>query len=455
MRVILLASLILSTLCGAPHRVLYITHSAGFRHESIPVSVDALRDIGARTGRFELVATEDLTELNAETLQTFDAVLFFTSGELPLQDFQKAALLDFVRRGGGFAGFHSATDTLYSWSEYGELIGGYFDGHPWAQEARVNIEDPDHPATRALKSPLTLTEEFYQFRDFSRDRVRVLMTLDVTSVDLMAAGAHTGTRDFPLAWASTFGTGRVFYSALGHFDATWKKPEVQSILDGALAWILRDVDGTAEPRPPVHPRIAEHGVGNAATLNPRDTISPGSLITIFGADLTEGAVMSSTPPAYSRGLAGTTVSLDGIPLDLLYAGPGQINAMAPVSLSPESRTARLQIFTPRSSAEATVTIAGTSPGIFTTSSMADSVITVWATGLGSTFEGFEASIGGFPAKVLYAGFAPGLPGLVQVNLEIAREVPRGLQRIELRPAAGPPVSTEASLPAVQQNSVNP
>jgi uncharacterized protein (TIGR03437 family) len=87
--------------------------------------------------------------------------------------------------------------------------------------------------------------------------------------------------------------------------------------------------------------------------------------------------------------------------------------------------------------------------------MADSVITVWATGLGSTFEGFEASIGGFPAKVLYAGFAPGLPGLVQVNLEIAREVPRGLQRIELRPAAGPPVSTEASLPAVQQSSVNP
>ena len=61
-------------------------------------------------------------------MRNYDAVYFFTSGELPLSDQQKADLLDFVRQGKGFGGSHSATDTLYTWPEYGDMIGGIFDG---------------------------------------------------------------------------------------------------------------------------------------------------------------------------------------------------------------------------------------------------------------------------------------------------------------------------------------
>ena len=128
--------------------------------------------------------------LTAENLRNYDAVYFFTSGELPLSDQQKADLLDFVRSGKGFGGSHSATDCLYTWPEYGEMIGGYFDGHPWAQEASVDVEDAQSPLLPGAAPAFRFIEEFYQFRDFSRDRVRVLLTLDTGSVDMAAPGIN-------------------------------------------------------------------------------------------------------------------------------------------------------------------------------------------------------------------------------------------------------------------------
>jgi len=58
---------------------------------------------------------------------------------------EKTALLDFVRSGGGFLGVHSATDTFYSWPDYLDLIGGYFNGHPWHQAVTIEVADPSDP----------------------------------------------------------------------------------------------------------------------------------------------------------------------------------------------------------------------------------------------------------------------------------------------------------------------
>src|SRR5690349_18998242 len=131
---------------GATKRVLYLTATYGFRHsDSIDASVEVFQQIAKETGALEVVHSEDISLINADTLRDFDAVYFFTSGELPFSDRQKADLLAFVRSGKGFGGSHSATDTLYTWPEYGELIGGIFDGHPWAVEAAVDVEDPQNP----------------------------------------------------------------------------------------------------------------------------------------------------------------------------------------------------------------------------------------------------------------------------------------------------------------------
>jgi type 1 glutamine amidotransferase len=214
-----------------------MTHSAGFVHDSIPTSCAVMQALAARSGQFEVLCSEDLSLIAADSLQNFDILYFFTSGELQLSDQQKADLLAFVRDGKGFGGVHCATDTLYTWPEYGDLIGAYFNGHPWAQEVSINIEDPDDPAVRALAPSFRIVDEIYQFRNFSRDRVHVLMSLDTTSVDLNAPEVAREDGDFPLAWRRNYGQGRVFYTALGHFSETWLDERFQTMLLNALIWL--------------------------------------------------------------------------------------------------------------------------------------------------------------------------------------------------------------------------
>jgi uncharacterized protein len=262
------AALILLPLCSIHaadvKRVLYVTATAGYRHASIETSRDVLAGVAARTGRLEIVPTEDLSLLSADTLRGFDAVFFFTSGELDLSAQQKSDLLEFVRSGKGFGGVHSATDTLYTWPEYGDLIGAYFDGHPWVQNAGVVIEDVDNPLVRFLAPRFEIVEEYYQFRDFSRGRVHVLARLDTSTVDLNAEGVHRDDGDFALAWTRAYGDGRVFYTALGHFDETWLDPRFQSLIGNALLWLTgQDILSsyaipTHDSRPPTLPRPPRH-----------------------------------------------------------------------------------------------------------------------------------------------------------------------------------------------------
>jgi type 1 glutamine amidotransferase len=218
---------------GAPPvRVLMLTATAGFRHDSIAAARQAMMALGSTTGEFSITPTEDLAALSAPNLVSYD-VLFFalTSGELPLVEQQRGAILAFVSGGKGFIGAHSAADTLYSWPEYGTLVGAYFKEHPWTGPATVVVEDGSHPATAGLGDRFTLSEEFYTFRDNPRPTVQVLLRLDASSVG--ASG------DYPLAWAHAFGAGRAYYNALGHFAETWRDERFQRQLAGAIRWAAR------------------------------------------------------------------------------------------------------------------------------------------------------------------------------------------------------------------------
>jgi type 1 glutamine amidotransferase len=248
MRVILSSALILAFIasCGgddtpaspspAPQppqsnaiRVLMVTATAGFRHDSIDAARMVLASLASTTGEFRVTATEDLSTLTSSGLAAYD-VLFFalTSGELPLSAEQRSAILGFVSGGGGFLGAHSATDTLYGWPEYGEMIGAYFREHPWTQQGTVVVEDGSHPAAAGVGSQFSINEEFYTFRENPRPRVQVLLRLD--------AGSVGASGDYPLAWTRAHGRGRVYYNALGHFSGTWQDTRFQRQLRGAIAW---------------------------------------------------------------------------------------------------------------------------------------------------------------------------------------------------------------------------
>lgn len=220
-------------------KVLYLTHSAGFKHAVLPVSEEIFKELGVKTGAFEATVTQDCSLISKEGLKPFDAVIFYTTGELPISDEQKQALIDFVKSGKGFVGIHSATDTFYKWAEYGEMIGGYFDLHPWHQEVTVKVEDTKHPATKHLGASFKITDEIYQFKNFSRAHVRVLLSLDISSVDLTKKEVRRTDKDFALAWTRDYGKGRVFYTALGHRPEVWRDERFQKHLLGGLQWAMK------------------------------------------------------------------------------------------------------------------------------------------------------------------------------------------------------------------------
>src|SRR4029077_18034223 len=126
----------------------------------------------------------------ARNLDDFDAVAFFTDGDLDMDESQKADLLAFVRDDGKrFLGIHSAAITFLSWPEYGKMLGGSFDGHPWGEfNAPLVVEDPAFPGMRHLPREFTLKDEIYQIKDFSRDRLRVLLRLNASKIDLSKKG---------------------------------------------------------------------------------------------------------------------------------------------------------------------------------------------------------------------------------------------------------------------------
>ena len=216
--------------------VLYLTEPAAWVHTVLPVAEEVMRALGETPDTFDVTVIRSAEQITKETLTNYDVVAFNTTGELPMAASKQQSLLEFVRNGGGFVGVHSATDTFYEWPEYGEMLGGYFDGHPWHQEVAFTIEDADHPSTRHLESPLALYEEIYQIKNWNRNDVHVLLSVDTTSVDMEADGINRTDGDFAVSWTRQYGNGRIFYTALGHEPATWRDPRFQGHLIGGVRW---------------------------------------------------------------------------------------------------------------------------------------------------------------------------------------------------------------------------
>lgn len=259
------AAILILAFCGvgaaqapAKKRVLVIGAVQGFQHDATSNGLATFWKLGKETGLWDTYIRTD-TQLitkkklpgNAKNLDYFDAVVFYTTGELQMDDEQKADFLKFVREDGkGFIGVHSATDTFYKWPEYGEMIGGYFDGHPWNQfEAPIIVEDRTHPIAKHLPPTFTIHDEIYQIKDYSRDRVRVLMRMDPDKIDLQKKGVKRTDRDFAVAWVRNYGNGRVFYSTFGHRDEVWERPDVQKMWIEAVKWVTKMTEGDATPRP--------------------------------------------------------------------------------------------------------------------------------------------------------------------------------------------------------------
>lgn len=244
-------------------RVLVFTRTTGFRHDSIPDGIAALRRIGEEGG-FLVDATEDPDAFRDANLPAYRAVVFLlTTGDV-LDGEGQAALERFVRSGGGWAGVHSASDTEYDWPFYGQLVGEYFAGHPEIQPATVRLEDRAHPATATLPAVWPRTDEWYNFRASPRRAVHVLATLDEGTY----SGGSMG-EDHPIAWCHEVFGGRAIYTAGGHTRESYTEPLFVAHLSGAVRWAAGLEPGYCGPTERSAPKQVEPGPRNPRIVTPR------------------------------------------------------------------------------------------------------------------------------------------------------------------------------------------
>jgi type 1 glutamine amidotransferase len=219
-------------------RILLFSRTAGFRHDSIAAAIAALTELQG-SGGYLVEATEDPARFTTASLASFQVVVFLlTTGDV-LNDTQQAAFEGWSRAGGGFVGIHSAADTEYQWSFYGQLVGTYFRAHPAVQQASVRIEIADHPATAGLPAApgaaWVRRDEWYDFAANPRPNVNVLATVDESTYSGGTMGA-----DHPIVWAhQPAGSGRSFYTAMGHTIESYSEPLFRQHLVGAIRWAAR------------------------------------------------------------------------------------------------------------------------------------------------------------------------------------------------------------------------
>lgn len=247
---------------AAPQKkhLLVLGEEKGYRHESVSHAMAVIERLGEQSGLWDTtirtdteVLTKKKLEYNAKNLNNFDAILLFTGGELEMDPQQRADLLSFVHDDGkGLIGVHSAAITWASWPEFVDMLGGTYDEHPWGTfAAPIVVEDPNFPGMAQWPQEFTYTDEIYQQKNFSRDKVRVLMRLDPCKLDLANPKVHRGERDFPVTWVKSYGKGRVYYSTLGHPKDNWDDPRLQKMYAEAIKWALglENADITSQPIP--------------------------------------------------------------------------------------------------------------------------------------------------------------------------------------------------------------
>ncbi|MBT4139359.1 MAG: ThuA domain-containing protein [Candidatus Latescibacteria bacterium] len=213
--------------------ILFLRHSAGFEHSYLPDAEVTFKQIGKANG-WGVLTTHRLDRITAENLEKFDVLAFATTGNLDFDEDQKQAILDFVKNGKGFLGVHNATDSCYEWTEYGEMLGGYFAGHPWHQEVGIVVEDTNHPATKMLGDHFTVKDEIYTFKNYDREKTHVLMRIDNDTVDLEKGNRED--HDYAMGWCHPYGEGRVMYTALGHPDELWYQDWFREHIVGCIKW---------------------------------------------------------------------------------------------------------------------------------------------------------------------------------------------------------------------------
>lgn len=237
---------------------------------SIPQAVLAMKLLGEKTGAFEPVVSDNVLMYLPENLKQFDAIIMnnsngpwirptekdmeklkaYGSDQDMVEQLLRSSLLEWVQNGGGIVAYHHAISGNSHWPEFQDLLGAAYRGHPWNEEVGVELDEPNHRLVDAFEGrDFRLAEEIFQFRDpYSREKVRVLLSINTTTTNMGVKWIHRDDNDFALAWIRRYGNGRVFYCAFGHRTEIWWNPKILKFYLDAIQFATGDLKVPTDPQ---------------------------------------------------------------------------------------------------------------------------------------------------------------------------------------------------------------
>lgn len=221
-------------------RVLIVTTTRGWHHESLHAGVLAIQQLAAHNS-FDAVLWENPGGFTDKYLEQFQAVIFLnTTGDI-FDTAQQKVMERFIQSGKGYVGIHSASDTEYDWDWYTKLVGRMFHIHPTVQTAKMKVLDPKFPGIQGFADGKLWTEEWYEFGPEKVSDLHYILGVDETTynpkVDWGARGKGEGMGALhPLAWYHNYDGGRAFYTELGHLPTNFSEPALLNHLYAGIFW---------------------------------------------------------------------------------------------------------------------------------------------------------------------------------------------------------------------------
>lgn len=217
----------------ATKQVLVFSKTQAYRHASITEGKQALLQLGLEN-KWAVDTTEDASVFISENLKKYKTVVFLNTSGNVLNEEQQIAFQNYIRSGGSFVGIHAASDTEKDWPWYNNLVGAYFKGHPKPQNARYNVVDKTFPAVSFMQDTINRFEEIYNFYNFKKELVTVIMTVDEKTY----SGGNMGELH-PIAWFHTYDGGKAFFTAWGHHSETFKEKIFLQHITAAINWAIK------------------------------------------------------------------------------------------------------------------------------------------------------------------------------------------------------------------------